>query len=103
MGENNFAPVPTALYGVPLLMAAIAFAILEKTIIVSQGENSPLARATGDNRKEMASTALYALAIPLTFVSPYLAGGLYVAVAILWLIPDRRIERLFADGHGPNP
>ena len=93
MGENNFAYVPTAVYGVVLLMAAIAYTILERTIIVHQGPHSKLAAAVGKEIKGKVSMALYVTAIPLAFVQPRISLGIYVAVALMWLVPDRRIER----------
>ncbi len=93
MGENHFAPVPTALYGGVLLMAAIAYVILQSTIIASQGDGSVLARAVGRDLKGKASAAVYAIAIPLSFVNQAIAQALYVLVACAWLVPDRRIER----------
>ncbi len=94
MGENHFAPVPTALYGVLLLLAAIAYMILQQTIIASQGENSLLKRAVGGDWKGLVSPACYAAAIPIAFWSTSVALALYVIVALIWLIPDRRIERV---------
>jgi uncharacterized membrane protein len=96
MGENHFAPVPVALYGCVLLMAGVAYTILTRTLIAHHGNESVLAVAVGSDRKGMASIAMYAAAIPLAFVNPALSGGLYVLVAILWLVPDRRIERTVA-------
>jgi uncharacterized membrane protein len=96
MGENDFAPVPVALYGCVLLMAAVAYTILTRALIAHHGNESVLAVAVGSDRKGLASLAMYAAAIPLAFVSPALSGGLYVLVAILWLVPDRRIERTVA-------
>ena len=93
MGENHVAPTPTAIYGFVLLMAAIAYYILQHAIIVQQGRDSLLASAIGHDWKGKLSPVLYLLAIPLAFVSPWIASGLYVFVALLWLIPDRRIER----------
>ncbi len=93
MGENHFAPAPTALYGVVLLLAAIAYWVLQRTIIVSQGDNSLLAKAIGRDVKGKLSPVLYALAIPAAFLDEWIAGGLYVLVALMWLVPDRRIER----------
>jgi uncharacterized membrane protein len=87
MGENGFAPMPTAVYGFVLLMAAIAYLILERAIIAREGRDSLLARAVGGDWKGKLSAVLYFAAIPLAFVSPWIAGGLYVFVA-LWLIPD---------------
>ena len=93
MGENHFAPAPTALYGAVLLLASIAYWALQKTIIVSQGVNSLLAKAIGRDIKGKVSPLLYALAIPAAFLEEWIAGGLYVLVALMWLAPDRRIER----------
>jgi uncharacterized membrane protein len=94
MGENHLAPPPTAVYGFVLLMAAIAYYILQRRIIVSQGRDSLLATAIGKDWKGKLSPVLYLAAIPLAFVSPWISSGLYVFVAILWLVPDRRIERV---------
>lgn len=99
MGENHFAPIPTALYGFVLLMAAIAYWLLQRTIIASQGEVSLLARAVGRDLKGKLSPLFYALAIPGAFVSPALSALLYVAVALMWLIPDRRIEHVLNKEH----
>jgi len=96
MGENNFAPAPTALYGVILLMAALAYWILQRAIIAEQGVTSLLAAAVGRDLKGKLSPVLYAIAIPSAFVHEWVAGGLYVLVALIWLIPDRRIERALA-------
>lgn len=93
MGENHLATAPTAAYGVVLLMAAIAYYILQSTIVANQGRNSLLASALGRDWKGKLSPVLYLAAIPLAFVSPWISNGLYVLVALLWLIPDRRIER----------
>jgi uncharacterized membrane protein len=98
MGENNFAAGPTALYGVVLLMAAIAYFILQTTIIRSQGQGSPLAAAVGNDIKGKLSPICYAVAIPSAFLSPWISGALYVLVALMWLIPDRRIERTISAG-----
>lgn len=92
IGENHFAPIPMAVYGIVLLMAAIAYFILQTTIINAQGENSLLARAIGNDIKGKMSPILYSLAIASNFVSQWISGGLYVLVALIWLIPDRRIE-----------
>jgi uncharacterized membrane protein len=94
MGENHFAPVPTATYGAVLLACAIAYWILQQTIIRSQGERSVLAHAVGADRKGKISPVFYALAIPLAFVHPAISGALYASVALMWLVPDRRIERV---------
>lgn len=96
MGENHFAAVPTALYGVVLLMAAVAYWQLQRTIIASQGRDSLLARAVGKDFKGKSSPFLYALAIPAAFASPWISDFLYVLVALMWLIPDRRIEKVLA-------
>jgi len=93
MGENHLAPIPTAIYGFVLLMAAIAYYILQTTIIAKQGRESLLGKAIGDDWKGKLSPVLYLAAIPLAFVSAWIAGALYVFVALLWLIPDPRIER----------
>src|ERR1044071_4440459 len=96
MGENHLAPMPTALYGVVLLMAAIAYYILQLRIIAHQGRDSLLAAAVGTDWKGKLSPVLYLAAIPLAFVNPRISNGLYVLVALIWLIPDRRIERALA-------
>ena len=93
MGENHLAAIPTAVYGFVLLMAAIAYYILQRTIIAKEGRDSVLASAVGVDWKGKLSPVLYLIAIPLAFVSSWIAGGLYVFVALLWLIPDPRIER----------
>jgi uncharacterized membrane protein len=92
MGENHFAPLPTALYGVVMMFAGVAYYILERVIIRSQGPGSRLKAAVGTDRKGMISVVLYVTAIPLAFVHQLLSDALYVAVAAMWLIPDRRIE-----------
>ena len=96
MGENHFAPLPTALYGVVLLMAGAAYWILAHVLIGVEGPESLLAKAIGKDHKGTLSIVLYAVAIPLAFVSPWLAQLLYVAVALVWLVPDRRIEKALA-------
>ena len=93
MGENHLAAIPTAVYGFVLLMAAIAYYVLQRTIIAKQGRDSLLAQAIGKDWKGKLSPLLYVAAIPLAFVSSWIAAGLYVFVALLWLIPDPRIER----------
>lgn len=97
MGENEFAPTPTAVYGVVLLMAAVAYFILVRAIIHSQGTDSLLARAIGNDFKGKISVVLYAVAIPLALAVPWVALGLYILVAAVWLIPDRRIENVVLD------
>jgi uncharacterized membrane protein len=96
MDENSFAPAPTAVYGMVLLLAAIAYWLLQRTIIADQGENSVLAKAVGSDVKGKLSPVLYAVAIPCAFVDQRISGALYVLVALIWLIPDRRIERTIA-------
>jgi uncharacterized membrane protein len=96
MGENNFVAVPVACYGGVLLLSAIAYTILTTTLIRHHGKDSTLAIAMGKDVKGKISIAIYALAILLTFVNPWLSCGLYISVAILWLIPDRRIERMLS-------
>ena len=96
MGENHFAAMPSALYGLVLLMAAIAYFILQKSIIVSQGEASLLAKAVGRDFKSKLSSLLYVAGVVAAFYSPILSGLIYAAVALLWLIPDSRIERVIA-------
>jgi uncharacterized membrane protein len=92
MGENDFAKLPTAAYGVVLFMAGVAYYVLKSTIIAAQGEGSTLAEAMGRDFKGKISVVIYAVAIPLAFVSRWIAVGLYVAVSLMWLVPDRRIE-----------
>jgi uncharacterized membrane protein len=98
MGENDFAPVPTALYGVSLVMPAFAWLGLQYAIIRNQGPESALARAVGRDLKGKLSPLLYGLGILLAFVDTRIAGTLYVLVALLWLVPDRRIERAVRRG-----
>jgi uncharacterized membrane protein len=93
MGENHFAAAPTALYGVVLLMSAIAYWMLQRTIIATQGSESVLAAAVGSDWKGKLSPLLYAIAIPCAFRSPWISGCIYALVAVIWLIPDRRVER----------
>lgn len=97
MGENHFGSAPSALYGVVLLMAAIAYWILQQLIISSQGASSILKNAVGSDWKGKLSPVLYAVAIPLAFWWQWGALGLYAFVALLWLIPDRRIERVLTN------
>ena len=94
MGENHFAPAPSALYGLVLLMAAIAYWILQQLIIESQGPDSILKKAVRRDWKGKLSPLLYAAAIPLAFWWKWISLGLYVVVALIWLIPDRRIENV---------
>ena len=92
IGEH-FAALPVALYGAVLLLAAIAYFILVRTLLVRHPDDSTLATALGSDFKGKISVAIYALALPLAFLTPWLAIALYIAVAIIWLVPDRRIER----------
>ena len=94
MGENHFATLPSALYGVVLLAAAIAYYLLQQTIIAEQGEPSVLRQAVGSDWKGKASPLLYLVGIGLTFVYAWLGLALYVLVALIWLVPDKRIERV---------
>src|SRR5215204_2475796 len=95
MGENHWAPLPTAVYGAVLLMSGVAFLILEKTIIRQQGAHSKLKAAVGKDIKGKLSAGLYIIAIPLAFVHQLIADAIYVGVALMWLVPDRRIETTF--------
>jgi uncharacterized membrane protein len=97
MGENHFAPKPMALYGVVLLMAAIAYYVLQHAIISSQGVNSLLAKAVGRDLKGKISPILYGAAILVAFFAPWISGSIYVFVALMWLVPDRRIERVIGE------
>jgi len=92
MGENQFAPLPTAVYGGVLLLAALAYLILQASILAQQGADSRLAVAVGKDVKGKLSAVLYVVAIPLAFAHHWVAMGIYVLVALVWLIPDRRIE-----------
>jgi uncharacterized membrane protein len=92
MGENHYAPVPTALYGVVLLCSAIAYTILARCLIAEHGPNSRLARAMGSDAKGKLSLALYMTGIALAFVNQWLSDMIYVAVALMWIVPDKRIE-----------
>jgi len=94
MGENHFAMLPSALYGLVLLMAAIAYYLLQLSIIRAQGENSILRKAIGRDWKGKLSPLLYVVAIVATLYSPWLAQAIFVVAALIWLIPDRRIENV---------
>jgi uncharacterized membrane protein len=94
MGDTHFAAVPSAVYGCVLLACAISYYVLQQTIIRSQGPHSVLAAAVGHDKKGKLSPALYLLAVLASFVHPGISGALYVLVALIWLIPDKRIERV---------
>ena len=93
MGENHFSALPTALYGVVLLMAAIAYYLLQQAIIRSQGQHSILRKAVGRDWKGKLSPVLYIAAIVATLLAPWISEGIFVAAALIWFIPDRRIEK----------
>ena len=99
MGENHFAELPTALYGGVLLMAAIAYWLLQQCIVAVNGAQSTLAQAIGRDWKGKISPLIYLAAIPLAFVRPWLSNALFVLVALIWLVPDRRIERRLQTEH----
>ena len=102
MGENNFATLPMAIYGCVLLLAAVAYTMLVHAIIVHQGPHSKLRAAIGNDVKGKISAALYIVAVPSAFIHRWIAGAIYVAVALLWLAPDRRIEEKVDSGVLPN-
>jgi uncharacterized membrane protein len=95
MGENHFAPIPTAFYGAVLLFSGVAYYVLELVIMRSQGPHSRLRAAVGNDPKGKISVVLYAAAIPLAFVQQFVAFAIYAGVALMWLVPDRRIEEFF--------
>ncbi|HKO59068.1 MAG TPA: TMEM175 family protein [Thermoanaerobaculia bacterium] len=99
MGESHFASLPTAIYGAVLLAAAVAYTILQMRIIAYEGRSSPLAQAVGGDLKGKTSMALYLAGIVLAFVHPLIADALYAIVALMWLVPDRRIESRLASQH----
>ncbi|MBY0232943.1 MAG: TMEM175 family protein [Gemmataceae bacterium] len=96
MGQSGFAPWPVALYGVVLLLAAVAFALLVRCLVALEGKDSALAQAIGRDRKGNASLLLYGLSAPAAFLHPWLACAGYAAVALIWIVPDRRIEERIA-------
>ncbi len=98
MGENEFAPVPTALYGFILFMAGVAYLILQCAIVAANGRKSLLAIALGSDFKGKVSAVAYASAIPLAFVSQWISCAIYALVALLWIVPDRRVERVLVQG-----
>jgi uncharacterized membrane protein len=93
VNENHYAAIPVAMYGVVLLMSGVAYYILERTLIAHHGRDSTLARALGSDTKGIASVVIYAAAIAIAFVNAWVALALYVLVAVMWFIPDTRIER----------
>jgi uncharacterized membrane protein len=94
MDDTHFAALPTACYGAVLALAAIGYVFLEYWLIAANGHDSALARAVGSDRKAKLSLLMYVAAVPLAFVSPWIAIGLYVATALMWFVPDRRIEKI---------
>jgi uncharacterized membrane protein len=98
MGENFLAPLPTAVYGVSLLMPAIAYYLLQRAIVHQQGKHSVLASALGSDVKGKISPLLYAAAVALAFVDAWLSIAIYALVAVMWLVPDRRIEKVLREG-----
>jgi uncharacterized membrane protein len=102
MGQNHFAPLPVASYGINLLLCAMAYALLSKALVKSEGRQSILAKALHNQSKETISVALYAAGILLAFQWPYLSLAAYFGVAIMWIIPDRRIEQaMHSEPKGP--
>lgn len=98
MGENHFGPLPTAFYGIVLLMAALSYILLQKAILLEHGQESVLAKAVGRDKKGKISLACYCMGIATSFLSVWIALGLYIFVALIWLIPDRRIEKILRSG-----
>ena len=96
MGETGFASMPVAAYGVVLLLAGVAYFILTQVLIAHHGKDSAIVKAVGHDYKGQVSLGMYLLAIPFAFIAPWISGLLYVLVAVMWLIPDRRIERTLA-------
>ena len=102
MGENSFAPIPTAVYGLSLLLAAVAYSILLRTLITTPGQPETLAAAIGSDLKGRLSLGLYLVAIPIALVAPLAALALYFGIAAAWFIPDRRMERALGRQAGPE-
>lgn len=98
MGENHFAPVPVALYGVVLILAAVSYTILTRVLLAREGKDSALAKALGSDVKGKISIGLYAVAIASALKFPFVACSLYTLVAIIWLVPDQRIEKTLLPG-----
>ncbi len=103
MGENHFAAAPVAVYGVVLLGSGVAYYVMSRLLLASHGPDSLLARALGSDFKGRISLVCYVSAIAVAFVLPWLSGLLYATVAVIWLVPDRRIERLLAGRAGDGP
>ena len=97
MGENHFRPIPVAMYGVVLLCTGLSFVLLTRSLILHHGKDSALARSIRGDTKGKISVALYATAIPLAFVNVWIASAIYVFVALMWIVPDPRIEKNLAD------
>jgi uncharacterized membrane protein len=97
MGENHFEALPTAFYGAILFMAGLAYVLLQRAIIMSDGRDSPLAKATGRDLAGKISAAAYAASIPLAFLNQWISDVIFVLVAAMWFIPDRRIERMLSE------
>jgi uncharacterized membrane protein len=98
MGENLFRPLPSAAYGLILLMAGISYLVLQKSIIASDGENSVLKKAVGNDWKGKITSGLIVLAIIFSFIQTYLSPIIYVLITIIWMVPDRRIEKVLSSG-----
>ena len=103
MGENHFSPIPVAMYGVVMMMAGVAYYILARGLVRQHGENSALGIALGNDVKGKMSVLIYALAVALSFVNRWVALALYVGVAVMWLVPDRRIESTIVTTPGREP
>lgn len=99
MGQNHLSPEPTAFYGVVMIMAALAYIMLQQAIVASEGKDSLLKKAIGRDCKGKLSLALYLFACPLALLKPWIAQSFYVSVAVLWLVPDRRIEKALRTGY----
>jgi uncharacterized membrane protein len=99
IGDNDFDPIPMAVYGFILLMAAVAFYVLQTVIVKSQGDNSILGEAIGSDLKGKMSLVLYLLAIGSNFFSQWISGSIYILVALIWLVPDKRIENILNEKH----
>lgn len=97
MGQNNFTQWPIILYGISLIMCAVSYTILQVVLIRHEGKDSLLAKATGSDFKGRVSIVIYAFAIAIAFVNPYISFIMYTVVAVIWFIPDRRIEKRIVD------